>query len=204
MAFKNTFQEPWKIGSLWTQTGPWSDTASYCACVTQTEECCLPKIVLTYDFGSVLYTCLDRCVVRLGFRDAIRELQTVAEVHFAIVTHWRHSRRLKFERKKAIVFAFASALASTASLVFFDFRDNLRSINKLTFLGCSKKVQKRNLPDFLSLQNPLLVVQFRDFLFLLLLGPKSWSLFYDRIGLKTKFSVIALHLPLWIRWLKHR
>ena len=34
----------------------------YCACVGQTEECCLPKIVLTYDFGSLLYTCLDRCV----------------------------------------------------------------------------------------------------------------------------------------------
>ena len=109
----------------------------------------------------------------------------------AIVTHWRHSRRLKFERKNAIVFAFASALASTASLVFFDFRDNLGNIKILTFLGCSKKVQKRNLPDFLSLQNPLLVVQFRNFLFLLLLGPKSWSLFYDRIGLKTKFSVSA-------------
>ena len=34
---------------------------SYCACVGQTEECCLPKIVVTYDFGSLLYTCLDRC-----------------------------------------------------------------------------------------------------------------------------------------------
>jgi len=91
--------------------------------------------------------------------------------------------------KNAIVFAFASAFASTASLVFFDFRDNLGNIKRLTFLGCSKKVQKRNLPDFLSLQNPLLVVQFRDFLFLLLLGSKG--LFYGRIGLKTKFSVSA-------------
>ena len=36
---------------------------SYCACVGQTEECCLPKIVLTYDFGSLLYTCLDRCEI---------------------------------------------------------------------------------------------------------------------------------------------
>ena len=35
---------------------------SYCACVGQTEECCLPKIVLTYDLGPLLYTCLDRCV----------------------------------------------------------------------------------------------------------------------------------------------
>ena len=37
---------------------------SHCACVGQTEECCLPKIVLTYDFSSLLYTCLDRCVSR--------------------------------------------------------------------------------------------------------------------------------------------
>ena len=36
---------------------------SYCACVGQTEECCLPKIVFTYDFGPLLYTCLDRCVL---------------------------------------------------------------------------------------------------------------------------------------------
>ena len=35
---------------------------SYCACVGQTEECCLPKIDLIDDFGSLLYTCLDRCV----------------------------------------------------------------------------------------------------------------------------------------------
>ena len=35
----------------------------YCACVGQTEECCLPKIVLI-DFGSLLYTCLDRCGIR--------------------------------------------------------------------------------------------------------------------------------------------
>ena len=34
---------------------------SYCACVGQTEECCLPKIDLIDDFGSLLYTCLDRC-----------------------------------------------------------------------------------------------------------------------------------------------
>ena len=34
---------------------------SYCACVGRTEECCLQKIVLTYDFGLLLYTCLDRC-----------------------------------------------------------------------------------------------------------------------------------------------
>ena len=27
--FKNALQEPWKIASLWTQTGPWSDIASY-------------------------------------------------------------------------------------------------------------------------------------------------------------------------------
>ena len=39
---------------------------SYCACVGQTEECCLPKIVLTYDFGPLLYTCLDRCDVWLN------------------------------------------------------------------------------------------------------------------------------------------
>ena len=38
---------------------------SYCACVGQTEECCLPKIVLTYDFGPLLYTCLDRCALPL-------------------------------------------------------------------------------------------------------------------------------------------
>ena len=28
---------------------------SYCACVGQTEECCLPKIDLIDDFGSLLY-----------------------------------------------------------------------------------------------------------------------------------------------------
>ena len=38
---------------------------SYCACVGQTEECCLPKIVFTYDFGPLLYTCLDRCAAVL-------------------------------------------------------------------------------------------------------------------------------------------
>ena len=39
---------------------------SYCACVGQTEECCLPKIDLIDDFGSLLYSCLDRCVQRIG------------------------------------------------------------------------------------------------------------------------------------------
>ena len=34
---------------------------SHCACVGQTEECCLPKIDEIDDFGSLLYTCLDRC-----------------------------------------------------------------------------------------------------------------------------------------------
>ena len=36
---------------------------SYCACVGQTEECCLPKIDLIDDFGSLLYSCLDRCAL---------------------------------------------------------------------------------------------------------------------------------------------
>ena len=35
---------------------------SHCACVGQTEECCLPKIDEIDDFGSLLYSCLDRCV----------------------------------------------------------------------------------------------------------------------------------------------
>ena len=39
---------------------------SFYACVGQTEECWLPKIVLTYDFGSLLYTCLDRCGAGVG------------------------------------------------------------------------------------------------------------------------------------------
>ena len=34
---------------------------SFYACLGQTEECWLPKIDLCYDFGSLLYTCLDRC-----------------------------------------------------------------------------------------------------------------------------------------------
>ena len=40
---------------------------SYCACVGQTEECCLPKIDLIDDFGSLLYSCLDRCVASISY-----------------------------------------------------------------------------------------------------------------------------------------
>ena len=38
---------------------------SYYVFVGETEECWLPKIVLSYDFGSLHYTCLERCVCRI-------------------------------------------------------------------------------------------------------------------------------------------
>ena len=54
-SFKTAFYELWKITSLWTQTGPWSDTASYAKIDhMMSSERCDQKNLLNIGVGGVL------------------------------------------------------------------------------------------------------------------------------------------------------